>query len=326
MAPTSAPQRQISTRLGPRRYGDAFARATRTTQTKAADTLQFSGSLSNSSRDRLGGHEAKAGNARKNGIVRCYRCIYAPDNASSLCAADSKFASAAHTRHDCRSRGARMKGATYRTLNPAGKIPALETPRGVIFETAAILLWLEETHAGNAPAPGAPGRGDFLKWLFFTANTLHADLRLVFYPQDSVGEDGALQANLHAHVTKRLCRHYTILDEAAGAGHAFFNGPGPDGARFLHRLVHALVGALRAWRDRLVLAWRLSQPASACPAAGGLAGSAVSCRCRGARSDTVLGAATMRSAGGERRLKDWLVRVCEIAIRLSEAPRGRIGP
>ena len=161
-----------------------------------------------------------------------YRLHYAPDNASlavrllleSLgCAYETRLVDRAVRAQD---------GAAYRALNPAGKIPALETPRGVIFETAAILLWLEETHAGNAPAPGASGRGDFLKWLFFAANTLHADLRLVFYPQDSVGEDRALQANLHAHVTQRLCRHYAILDEAAGAGHGFFNGPAPTALDF----------------------------------------------------------------------------------------------
>ena len=219
------------------------------------------------------------------------------------------------------------EGAAYRALNPAGKIPALETPRGVIFETAAILLWLEETHAGNAPAPGAPGRGDFLKWLFFTANTLHADLRLVFYPQDSVGEDGALQANLHAHVTKRLlpalhhsrrsCRSGTRFLSTAPARRALdfyiascmrwsaLYGPGgtdwfsPGAFPNLHRL------ALRL---------------EALPAAQSAAAA------EGLGPTTVLGAATMRSAGGERRVKGRLVRVCEIAIRLSEAPRGRIGP
>lgn len=161
-----------------------------------------------------------------------YRLHYAPDNASLVvrllleslgCAYETRLVDRAARAQD---------GAAYRALNPAGKIPALETPQGVIFETAAILLWLDEAHDGNAPAPGAPGRGDFLKWLFFTANTLHADLRLVFYPQDSVGEDRAMQTNLHQHVTRRLQRHYTILDAAAGAGHPFFGGPAPTALDF----------------------------------------------------------------------------------------------
>lgn len=161
-----------------------------------------------------------------------YRLHYAPDNASLAvrlllesrgCAYETCLVNRAVREHE---------GAAYRAINPAAKIPALETPRGVIFETAAILLWLEETHAGNAPAPGTPARGDFLKWLFFAANTLHADLRLIFYPQDSVGEDHASQATLHAHVTQRLRGHYAILDEAAGAGHGFFNGPEPTALDF----------------------------------------------------------------------------------------------
>jgi glutathione S-transferase len=161
-----------------------------------------------------------------------YRLHFAPDNASlavrllleSLgCSYETSLVDRAARAQD---------GAAYRAINPAGKIPALETPHGVIFETAAILLWLEERHAGAAPAPGTTSRGDFLKWLFFTSNTLHADLRLVFYPQDSVGEDPALQARLHDHVTKRLCRHFAILDDAAGAGLPFFNASTPTALDF----------------------------------------------------------------------------------------------
>ncbi len=161
-----------------------------------------------------------------------YRLHYAPDNASlavrllleSLgCAYETCLVDRARRAQD---------GAAYRAINPAGKIPALETPHGAIFETAAILLWLEERHTGAAPAAGTPQRGDFLKWLFFASNTLHADLRLVFYPQDSVGDDPTLTATLHAHVTRRLCRHFSILDDAAGAGLCFFNGPEPTALDF----------------------------------------------------------------------------------------------
>lgn len=161
-----------------------------------------------------------------------YRLHFAPDNASlpvrllleSLgCAYETSLVDRAARAQD---------GAAYRAINPAGKIPALETPQGVIFETAAILLWLEERHAGTAPAPGTPQRGDLLKWLFFASNTLHADLRLAFYPQDSVGEAPALQATLHAHVTRRISRHFAILDDAAGTGLSFLNAPAPTALDF----------------------------------------------------------------------------------------------
>ncbi len=75
----------------------------------------------------------------------------------------------------------------YRALNPAGLIPALETPDGPMFETAAILLYLSERHAGLAPAPGSPDRAAFLKWLFFTSSNIHQTLLQLFYPDRVAG-------------------------------------------------------------------------------------------------------------------------------------------
>ncbi len=79
----------------------------------------------------------------------------------------------------------------YRALHPLGLIPALETPEGAMFETAAILLWLSDRHpeAGLAPAPSAPDRGDFLKWLFFTSTNLHPALLQLFYPERTAGPE-----------------------------------------------------------------------------------------------------------------------------------------
>jgi len=114
-------------------------------------------------------------------------------------------------------RAGALQSSTYRALNPAGLIPVLETPDGPIFETAAILLWLADRHGGLGPAPEAPARGVFLKWLFFTSNTLHADMRLTFYPQKYVGPDPAHQSALRAGVTDRLLGHLDLLETAVAA-------------------------------------------------------------------------------------------------------------
>ena len=55
------------------------------------------------------------------------------------------------------------RGAAYRALNPAGRIPTLETPQGPISETGAILLWLAETHGALLPGAGAWSRPAWLK-------------------------------------------------------------------------------------------------------------------------------------------------------------------
>ncbi|MBS0126597.1 glutathione S-transferase family protein [Thetidibacter halocola] len=158
-----------------------------------------------------------------------YRLHYAPDNASlAVRLALEELGAPYATRLVDRAAKA-QQGAVYRAVNPAGLIPALETPDGVIFETGAILLWLADRHGRMAPLPGDPARGDFLKWLFFTSNTLHLMLRMSFYPGKFVGDDAAAQAALcatlrawHA-VDMTLPRALHLLDT-----HVAARGPGPD--------------------------------------------------------------------------------------------------
>jgi glutathione S-transferase len=57
----------------------------------------------------------------------------------------------------------------YLAVNPMGKVPALVHGEVVITEAAAICCYLADAFpdAGLAPAIGDPGRGPYLKWLFF---------------------------------------------------------------------------------------------------------------------------------------------------------------
>ena len=100
----------------------------------------------------------------------------------------------------------------YRALNPTGLIPTLETPHGPLSETAAILLWLSDTHA-LGPVPDHPLRAPFLKTLFFLSNTAHADLRQLFYPDQYVPDTAIAQH--HAIITVRMRHHFALLDQAA---------------------------------------------------------------------------------------------------------------
>ncbi|MCV2873401.1 glutathione S-transferase family protein [Defluviimonas sp. WL0050] len=102
----------------------------------------------------------------------------------------------------------------YRRIHPNGLIPALETPDGPIFETGAILLWLSERHGALAPLPGAPERAAFLKWLFFTSNTLHADIRLHFYPDRHAGAPDCVPA-FSAATRDRIIRHLGLMEVMA---------------------------------------------------------------------------------------------------------------
>jgi glutathione S-transferase len=119
-------------------------------------------------------------------------------------------------------------GASYLALNPNGLIPVLETPQGAIFETGAILLWLADTQGLMAPRPDSPRRGAFLKWLFFTSNTLHADLRMLFYPVQYVGTDRAAQRALCAALHIRLRRHLEHLETVAASAPDWLAGAEPS--------------------------------------------------------------------------------------------------
>lgn len=145
-----------------------------------------------------------------------YILHYAPDNASLVIRLALEEMGVAY-RTSLVDRASRQQDSdAYRQVNPTGLIPALETPDGPIFETAAILLWLSERHGKLAPQPGATDRAAFLKWLFFTSNTLHADLRMLFYPDRYAGSPAAI-ADFSAATRARIGGHMSRLNDAAGS-------------------------------------------------------------------------------------------------------------
>ena len=152
-----------------------------------------------------------------------YRLHYAPDNASLIIrlALEEMGHPYDTVLVDRRTRG--HKSPAYLRLNPQGLIPFLETPDGAIFETGAILLWLADRHGKMAPAPDSGERADFLKWLFFTANTLHTGMRTLFYPDQYIGLAEADQVALGRHMKGVLKQHLQAMDDLAAAARPWFN-------------------------------------------------------------------------------------------------------
>ncbi|MGB7260732.1 MAG: glutathione S-transferase family protein [Albidovulum sp.] len=143
-----------------------------------------------------------------------YLLHYAPDNASLIVRLVLEEMGLAYkTSLVDRARRA-QDSAAYRRLHPNGLIPVLETPDGPIFETAAIVLWLSESQNTLAPAPGTSERAPFLKWLFFTSNSFHADIRLHFYPDQHAGSSEAVPA-FAATTRNRITHHLQSLETMA---------------------------------------------------------------------------------------------------------------
>lgn len=104
----------------------------------------------------------------------------------------------------------RLDDPAFRALNPLGLIPVLQTPQGPIFETAAILLFLAETHGTLAPAIGAPDRRRFLTWMIFTANTLHPTIMALLHPERTLGTAHERAVTTGAHL--RMKDHVAHLE------------------------------------------------------------------------------------------------------------------
>jgi glutathione S-transferase len=103
------------------------------------------------------------------------------------------------------------KSPAYLKLNPNGLIPVLVDTRGgselVLYETAALLLHLADTHpaAALAPALGTAERAQYYKWMAWLTNTMQAYLIHYFYPERLAAEgDTAAAAVVKARAMARV--------------------------------------------------------------------------------------------------------------------------
>lgn len=145
--------------------------------------------------------------------IMSYRLYYAPDNASLIIRLALEELGVAYETALVDRGTKAQRDPAYLALNPAGRIPTLETPQGVISETGAILLWLADTHGGLLPDTTAPDRGAALNWLFFVSNTLHPDVLQTFYTP-RYGPEAAVP-DIRRAMRRRILSHLDILETQA---------------------------------------------------------------------------------------------------------------
>ena len=151
-------------------------------------------------------------------MTMAYRLHYAPDNASLIVRLALEEIGVPYETVLVDRSIDEQKSSRYLALNPNGLIPVLETHDGVIFETAAILLWLADQHEELAPPPKSADRANFLKWLFFVSNTIHPAMRMMFYPECYVGAALESQKALRQQMRKELTRYLDMLEEEGKLG------------------------------------------------------------------------------------------------------------
>ena len=119
------------------------------------------------------------------------------------------------------------RSAEYLKLNPNGQIPVLVDGDLVLYEAAAICLYLADKHpeARLAPSPGTPERAHLYKWLMWSTNTLQAMLMHYFYAERMVEGDRDAAAQVERRAQARCAPMLDLLDaQLASHGQAWLLG------------------------------------------------------------------------------------------------------
>ncbi len=140
-----------------------------------------------------------------------YTLHYSPDSASLIVRLVLAELAVPHQNVVIDREAGALASPGYRAMHPLGLIPAMDTPDGAMFETAAMLLYLSDRHPGLAPASDSAQRAAFLKWLFFTSTNVHPCLLQLFYPDRVAGEASVEAVMAHARV--RMQTYLTLIND-----------------------------------------------------------------------------------------------------------------
>jgi glutathione S-transferase len=106
---------------------------------------------------------------------------------------------------------AQCKEPWYLALNPNGLVPAIDDGGFVMWETAAINLYLAETYK-NSLYPSTPqSRGRMLQWTFFAVTEVEPTLltlfrNRIFFPPEQRNETLAVQQKIPCAQSSRSLR------------------------------------------------------------------------------------------------------------------------
>jgi glutathione S-transferase len=122
--------------------------------------------------------------------------------------------------------------ADYLRLNPTGRVPTLvdrdgTLERAVVFQSAAILLYLGDRHpeSGLLAAPGTRARARALQWMWFMAEQLQPAYLMHFHPDNYTAEASG-HAAVDSKASALIDAAWSLVDDAIG-GTPYFHGAAP---------------------------------------------------------------------------------------------------
>lgn len=123
---------------------------------------------------------------------------------------------------------------SYRAIHPHKKVPAIDHDGAVIFESAAITLYLADAFpkARLAPAIGDARRGPYLTWIAYYAATMGPAITARFRGWDTDAPTGfGTLEEMEDYLTRALEAHpyiageeFTAADILVGGAVGFFKG------------------------------------------------------------------------------------------------------
>jgi len=112
-----------------------------------------------------------------------------------------------------------QRSAAYLRLNPNGRIPTLVDGEIVVYETAAIVLYLVDRfpEAHLAPVVGTPERALFYRHIGYLSCTVQPEMRPYFYAEQHV-RDAGHAADVRETAERRLAEMFDRIDAQLGDG------------------------------------------------------------------------------------------------------------
>lgn len=141
---------------------------------------------------------------------------------------------------------AEHKQLPYLRIHPLGKVPALVDGDQIIFESAAICMYLADKFPEKklAPAVGTPERGQYYQWMVYAGATLEPPIseyanHTQFLPEDKRNPEIAAKAKEQALAAIKAVEH-AMLGKMYLVGEKF-------------SAADVVVGAVMRWADSLKL-------------------------------------------------------------------------